>query len=101
MNWLFIYLPYLLFGIINEDIVSNLKSKSEAENKHIAVYFSGSDWCTNCHKFKANTLNEEAVDALLKNNFIYYTADFPQRTKLDAATHKANEFMADKLNPGG
>jgi|GEM_PF-3122875 len=84
-----------------EEIVSGLQKQAVSQEKNIAVYFSGSDWCSVCKKFKSETLNVPEIDSLLKNSFIYYTADFPQRTKLDKSIVQANELLAEKLNPGG
>lgn len=82
-------------------IIEHLVAKSETENKLIAVYFSGSDWCSSCYKFKKNVLSDNQVEALLKSRYIYYNADFPQRTKLADSTVTANDFLAEKLNPEG
>lgn len=101
MNLFFICFYYLFSGIHSGGVIADLQSKSAAEKKNIAVYFSGSDWCTNCHKFKSQTLQLPEVESVLSNNYIYYAADFPQRKKLEAATIEANKFLADKLNPSG
>ena len=83
------------------EITGTLQQKATAEEKHIAIYFSGSDWCGVCYKFKQETLAVPEIDSLLNSKFVYYTADFPQRTKLDKPVIAANEFLAEKLNPDG
>lgn len=80
---------------------SGLQARAVAENKHIVVYFSGSDWCSVCHKFKKGFLSAPMVDSLLQNHFVYYVADFPQRKKLDKETTSLNEDLAERLNPDG
>lgn len=91
------------FGLkaANPVISAGLQEKSKAEKKYIAVYFCGSDWCAVCHKYKKETLETPVIDSLLKNAFIYYTADFPQRAKLSKEVVESNEFLAEKLNKGG
>ena len=80
---------------------NELMKKAQEEEKNIVIYFSGSDWCINCIKFKKNILNHTEVYQLLEDEFIYYVADFPQRTKLDKSVTIKNETLAEKLNPKG
>lgn len=98
----YLLIALVLFGISKPNtIVQDLEQKAGSEGKYIAVYFCGSDWCANCYKFKEQTLSHTEVKTLLNDNFIYYTADFPQRTKLSAEITSANELIADKLNGEG
>ncbi|RQO32283.1 hypothetical protein DBR32_01345 [Taibaiella sp. KBW10] len=93
----------LLAGTINKDndYLAQFQSEAQEKNQNIAVYFSGSDWCSNCHYFKNKILNQEAVKATLDQKYIFYIADFPQRKKLPEAERKTNEALAEKLNPEG
>ncbi|MFT3678867.1 MAG: thioredoxin family protein [Ferruginibacter sp.] len=79
----------------------SLKQKAVQENKNIIIYFSGSDWCTICHQFKSRVINEPKVNELLKDRFVYYVADFPQRKKLATDIVKMNEYLASRLNEEG
>lgn len=98
----YLMIALLLMGINSPNaIVQNLESKASSEGKYIAVYFCGSDWCANCYKFKEQTLSHNEVKTLLNDNFVYYTADFPQRTKLSAEVASANDLIAEKLNDEG
>ncbi len=94
-------LAFMMFANPGNTTIIDLTTKANTENKNIAVYFSGSDWCTNCHKFKEQTLQLTEVNERLNRDYIYYTADFPQRKKLDTSTTEANKFLAERLNPGG
>jgi len=94
-------LALLAFRSGGDSITTGLQQQAAEQEKLIAVYFSGSDWCSVCKKFRNETLNVPAIDSLLNNDFIYYTADFPQRQKLEKATAAANDLLAEKLNPGG
>lgn len=80
---------------------SDLQTKAKSENKHIAVYFSGSDWCSICHQFKKKVLDAKEVDSLLNNKYVYHNADFPQRKKLEKELTATNEELAEKLNKEG
>ena len=98
----YLIIALVLFGLKTPNtIVQNLEAKAGSEGKYIAVYFCGSDWCANCYKFKEQTLSHAEVKNLLSDNFIYYTADFPQRTKLSAEISSANDLIAEKLNDEG
>ncbi|PSK93455.1 thioredoxin family protein [Taibaiella chishuiensis] len=81
--------------------LEGLRNDARQHEKNIAVYFSGSDWCTNCHRFRRNVLEQDTIKSLLDNGYVYYVADFPQRKKLDKETVSLNEALAEKLNPDG
>lgn len=78
-----------------------IQQKAIDEKKNIAVYFCGSDWCSSCHKFKNTVLAQPAIDSLLKQGYVFYEADFPQRKKQADSTKTLNDFLAEKLNPNG
>lgn len=100
MKTFLLSLLLLSFGSSNE-IHSELQQKANVENKNIAVYFCGSDWCAVCHKFKCELLVIPAIDSLLNHSYVYYIADFPQGIKQEKSVVASNEFLAEKLNPGG
>jgi hypothetical protein len=97
----FLGIGLLLCVSSHNTIIEKITSEANAEKKLIAVYFSGSDWCANCHKFSHVILSDFLVDSLLHHQYVYYTADFPQRTELADSVVAANEFLAEKLNPEG
>lgn len=78
-----------------------LQEKAKTEHKNIVVYFAGSDWCVPCHQFRESFLKMPKVDSLLSKSYVYYLADFPQRTKLDKKIEELNDNLAEKLNPEG
>lgn len=81
--------------------ISEIKEEAVRDKKYVAVYFCGSDWCRSCLQFKSETLALPEVEGLLRERFVWYTADFPQHKKLDRQTVETNEFLAEKLNPQG
>lgn len=102
MKILFLLSTIIGLGIsASSPALKTLQEQSKAEKKYIAVYFCGSDWCSVCHKYKRETLEVGAIDSTLKNQFVFYTADFPQRVKLAKEVVETNEILAEKLNPGG
>lgn len=80
---------------------SFLQEKAKEKHQNIAVYFSGSDWCSSCHQFREKVLSQPGIDSLLKHGYVFYIADFPQRKKLPDSTRVLNDFLAEKLNPSG
>jgi thioredoxin-related protein len=97
---------FLMIGVISlwafkSDNQLDIQVRAKNEHKNIVVYFCGSDWCSICTKFKKSFLTQSPVDSLLNNGFVYYTADFPQRTKLSPSVTEFNETLAEKLNPEG
>ena len=45
---------YALVAFVYQVPYTDLTEKAHKENKNIVVYFSGSDWCSVCNKFKKN-----------------------------------------------
>lgn len=80
---------------------NELQAKAIESKKNIAVYFCGSDWCSLCNNFKKSFLSNSKVDSLLKNNYVFYIADFPQRKKLEKTVVQLNESLAEKFNSEG
>jgi thioredoxin-related protein len=54
---------------------------AKTENKNVLLYFSGSDWCAPCIKFKKFIVNSPEFQAFATDNLIVYNADFPRLSK--------------------
>lgn len=76
---------------------------AKAENKNVLLYFSGSDWCAPCVKFKKFIVNTPEFQAFATENLVIYNADFPRlsKNKLAKEVEKENETLADKYNSKG
>lgn len=77
--------------------------KAKTENKKILLYFSGSDWCAPCVKFKKQFVYTDQFQTYATNNLIVYNADFPRlkKNQLPPDTTKENETLAEKYNNKG
>lgn len=75
--------------------------KAKAEHKNLVIYFSGSDWCSSCHAFSKRILADPLMQSTLEQKVVFYTADFPTKTKQDAALVSDNESLAAKYNANG
>lgn len=71
---------------------------SKKENKHILVYFTGSDWCTPCQKLKTDLFDTSSFDQVAKDYVLLYI-DYPRNRDLlsnDQMAH--NKMLLAKLN---
>lgn len=76
---------------------------AKSENKNVLLYFSGSDWCAPCVKFKKFIVNTTEFQTFATENLVLYNADFPRQSKnkLAKEVEKENELLADKYNSKG
>ncbi len=76
---------------------------AKTENKNVLLYFSGSDWCAPCVKFKKFIVNTPEFQTFATENLVIYNADFPRlsKNKLAKEVEKENEILADKYNSKG
>ena len=103
------YLLICLFSITQISFsqqVNTLESsltKAKQEHKKVLLYFSGSDWCAPCIKFKKTFIQNEAFQSFASGNLIVVNADFPRLKKnaLSAEQTTENEKLADKYNANG
>ncbi|MCX6232298.1 MAG: thioredoxin family protein [Bacteroidetes bacterium] len=82
---------------------STVKEKAKTENKKILLYFSGSDWCAPCIKFRMNFINSEQFKTYSADKIVVYDADFPRQKKnaLSKELTAENEALADQYNKKG
>lgn len=103
------YLLICLFSITQISFsqqVNTLESsltKAKQEHKKVLLYFSGSDWCAPCIKFKKTFIQNEAFQSFASENLIVVNADFPRLKKnaLSEEQTTENEKLADKYNANG
>ncbi len=67
------------------------------------LYFSGSDWCGPCIKFKKNFIEQPEFVEFSNENLLLLNADFPRKkvNQLSKEAIKENEMLAEKYNPKG
>ncbi|MCF6132939.1 thioredoxin family protein [Flavobacterium wongokense] len=78
-------------------------SKAKEEHKKVLFYFSGSDWCSPCVRFKKNYIDNPTFKDFSEKNLLLFNADFPRQKKnaLPAEQTLENERLAEKYNPKG
>lgn len=72
-----------------------------AENKHVLVDFSGSDWCGWCIKLEKEVFSKDEFIEFAKENLILVLVDFPRQTPQPAEQKAANEALAQKYGIRG
>lgn len=99
---LFLFISSLSMAQQNETFDQKLE-KAKLEHKRILLYFSGSDWCAPCVKFKKFMVNTDEFQTFANANLIIYNADFPRlsKNKLTKEIEKQNDSLADKYNTKG
>lgn len=103
------YLLIYLFSITQVSFsqqvntLENSLTKAKKEHKNILLFFSGSDWCAPCIKFKKTFIQNEAFQSFAAENLIVFNADFPRLKKnaLSAEQTTENEKLAEKYNTNG
>lgn len=77
--------------------------KAKTENKNVLLFFSGSDWCAPCVKFKKHFVETDQFKTFSAENLIVFNADFPRlkKNKLADNITQENEKLADKYNNNG
>ena len=82
---------------------SQVVEKAKTEQKKILLFFSGSDWCAPCVKFKKHFIDSEEFKTFASNSLAVYNADFPRLKKNQLAKDiiATNEQLAEKYNAKG
>ena len=83
--------------------LQNSLTKAKSEHKKVLFFFSGSDWCAPCVKFKRTFIDSEDFKAFASSNLIVFNADFPRQKKnaLSKEQTAENEKLAEQYNSKG
>lgn len=97
------FLLVISFTFAQQKSFTNSIETAKTENKKVLLYFSGSDWCAPCVKFKKFIVNTPEFQTFATENLVIYNADFPRlsKNKLGKEVEKENETLADKYNSKG
>lgn len=78
-------------------------SKAQTEHKNVMLFFSGSDWCAPCVKFKKQFVLTDTFKSFADSNLVVYNADFPRQKKnqLPKEIAEDNGKLAEKYNSKG
>ncbi len=74
------------------------QKESIRQNKPLFVFFTGSDWCSECLYFENNILkNNDFIDEL-KDLFLFVYIDFPLNRPLNAKQSLINKKLKERFN---
>ena len=76
-------------------------TQAKAENKLVLLYFSGSDWCVPCMKFKKELQSNSFFARQLDKTAIIYQVDFPRKNDSSQEIIDYKKSLADKYNSRG
>jgi thioredoxin-related protein len=78
------------------------KEKAKAENKHILIDFSGSDWCGWCIKLDKEVFTQKEFKKYADQNLVLMLADFPRdKSGQSAELQKQNDKLAKDFEVRG
>jgi thioredoxin-related protein len=100
--FLFLILSYSSYSQQTATLDQSI-TKAKEEHKKVLFFFSGSDWCSPCVRFKKNYIDNPNFKEFATNNLILFNADFPKLKKnaLSKEQTAENEKLAEKYNPKG
>lgn len=100
--FIFLNISVLAFSQETKTLQSSI-NQAKQEHKKVLFFFSGSDWCSPCVKFKKTFIENEDFKAFAQNNLIVFNADFPRQKKnaLSKEQTEENEKLAEKYNQNG
>lgn len=73
--------------------------QANKENKHVLLFFTGSDWCPPCKRMKADIYSSQVFINFSNKELILVMADFPRRpeNKLSESQANKNYVLAEKF----
>ena len=75
--------------------------EAKAQNKHVLVNFTGSDWCGWCIKLDKEVFNQAAFKQFANDELVLVKIDFPRKKRQTDAVKVQNEKLARKYRVHG
>jgi len=74
-------------------------AQANKENKHVLLFFTGSDWCPPCKRIKAEIYSSQVFIKYAEKELVLVMADFPRRpeNQLSEAQKKKNYALAERF----
>ncbi|CDZ80372.1 Disulfide bond reductase DsbH precursor [Candidatus Rubidus massiliensis] len=76
-------------------------NESKSSKKPILLFFTGSDWCSWCHKLENEALNTEEFAKEASNRFIFVKIDFPLNNSIPPHVSAQNKQLQKKYDIKG
>ncbi|MBK1882453.1 thioredoxin family protein [Luteolibacter pohnpeiensis] len=74
------------------------RQKAESEGKSMLLDFTGSDWCSWCHRLSNEVFDQAGFEEAISKNFVLVEVDFPQnKSILSQETIEQNNTLAKQF----
>jgi thioredoxin-related protein len=73
-------------------------NQAKEQAKPMALFFTGSDWCTWCQKIADEALNTPEFAAAASDKFIFVKLDYPMKTKQTEEMIKQNKDLQQRFD---
>lgn len=71
---------------------------SKEQSKPMALFFTGSDWCTWCHRLEDEALNTPEFAEVAADKFVFVKLDYPMKAKQSEEMIKQNKDLQQKYD---
>jgi len=85
----------------NSEILAPALAEAKAENKHVIIDFTGSDWCGWCIKLDKEIFDTEDYKNGIASDFIFVKIDFPRNIQQPNELEASNRELAKHFNIKG
>lgn len=75
--------------------------KSQATNKPLLLFFTGSDWCIWCNRLEKEVFEDPQFIASAGDSYIFLKLDFPSNKRQDNRIAKQNSQLQSKYHIEG
>ncbi len=74
-------------------------AQANKENKHVLLFFTGSDWCPPCKRMHADIYSSQVFAKYADQELVLVKADFPRRpeNKLSDSQARKNYALAERF----
>ena len=72
-------------------------AEAQKGQKALVLFFTGSDWCSWCHRLEDEVLNQKEFGQALKDKFVFVKVDFPMKTKLPPEAAAQNQQLRNRF----
>lgn len=76
-------------------------AQAKAEQRHVFLFFTGSDWCVWCKRLNAEILSTPEFAKYAAEKLVLVELDFPRSKELPPALKAQNEKLAEKFSIEG
>ncbi|MEO6004625.1 MAG: thioredoxin family protein [Opitutus sp.] len=70
-------------------------TKAKAENRHVFLFFTGSDWCSWCKRLNGEILSTPEFKSFASEKLILVEVDFPKSKPQSPAVKRQNASLAE------